>query len=101
LIPPIRHIIGEGLANIPEDVDIFVVDDSDGSIRPSRDRMKVFTYADQRELMGKDYDLIPHKTAACRNFAFYYVYRHTDHDVIITLDDDVFCPPHFMKAYSI
>jgi len=27
--------------------------------------------------MGKHYDLNPHKTAVCRNFAFYYVYRHT------------------------
>ena len=101
IIPSIRTIEADRIAAIPEDVDIFVVDDSDGSIRPSRDRMKVFTYADQRELMGKDYDLIPHKTAACRNFAFYYVYRHTDHDVVITLDDDVFCPPDFMASYSV
>ena len=28
------------------------------------------------------------------------VYKHTDHDVVITLDDDVFCPPNFMDAYS-
>jgi hypothetical protein len=101
IIPSIRTIEADRIAAIPEDVDIFVVDDSDGSIRPSRDRMRVFTYADQREVMGKDYDLIPHKTAACRNFAFYYVYRHTDHDVVITLDDDVLCPPDFMASYSV
>jgi hypothetical protein len=101
IIPSIRTIEADRIAAIPEDVDIFVVDDSDGSIRPSRDRMRVFTYADQREVMGKDYDLIPHKTAACRNFAFYYVWKYTDHDLIITLDDDVFCPPHFMDAYRI
>lgn len=101
IIPSIRTIEADRIAAIPEDVDIFVVDDSDGSIQPSRDRMKVFTYADQRELMGKDYDLIPHKTAACRNFAFYYVYRNTDHDVVITLDDDVLCPPDFMASYGV
>jgi hypothetical protein len=101
IIPSIRTIEADRIAAIPEDVDIFVVDDSDGSIKPSRDRMKVFTYADQREVMGKDYDLIPHKTAACRNFAFYYVYRHTDHDVVITLDDDVLCPPDFMASYGV
>ncbi len=100
IIPSIRTIEADRIAAIPEDVDIFVVDDSDGNIKPSRDRMTVFTYADQREVMGKDYDLIPHKTAACRNFAFYYIYKHTDHDLIITLDDDVFCPPDFMSAYS-
>lgn len=101
IIPSIRTIEADRIAAIPEDVDIFVVDDSDGSIQKSRDKMTVFTYDDQREVMGKDYDLIPHKTAACRNFAFYYVYKHTDHDVVITLDDDVFCPPNFMDAYSV
>ncbi len=63
--------------------------------------MKVFTYADQREVMGRDYDLIPHKTAACRNFAFYYVYKHTDHDLIITIDDDCLLPPDFMASYAL
>src|SRR5262245_10881368 len=86
IIPSIRTIDAHNIAAIPEDVDILVVDDSDGSIKPTRSRMRVFTYADQREVMGKDYDLIPHKTAACRNFAFYYVYKYTDHDVIITID---------------
>jgi hypothetical protein len=100
IIPSIRNIEADRIAAIPEDVDILVVDDSDGNIKPTRDRMKVFTYADQREVMGRDYDLIPHKTSACRNFAFYWVYKYTDHDVIITTDDDCFLPPHFMKAYD-
>ncbi len=101
IIPSIRNIDEGHIAAIPEDVDIFVVDDSDGSIRPTRERMRIFTYADQREVMGGDYDLIPHKTAACRNFAFYYVYKHTDHDLVITLDDDVLCPPDFMASYGV
>ncbi|MGH6690790.1 MAG: hypothetical protein ACREF4_08945 [Gammaproteobacteria bacterium] len=101
IIPSIRDIVAERIAAVPEDVDIIVIDDSDGNIKPTRDRMKVFYYRDQQDVMGKDYDLIPHKTAACRNFAFYYVWKHTDHDLIITLDDDVFCPPHFMDAYRI
>jgi hypothetical protein len=50
--------------------------------------------------MGRDYDLIPHKTAACRNFAFYYVYKYTDHDLVITIDDDCLLPPDFMSAYG-
>lgn len=100
IIPSIRTIDARNIAAIPEDVDILVVDDSDGSIQPTRSRMRVFTYADQREVMGKDYDLIPHKTAACRNFAFYYVYKYTDHDVIITIDDDCLLPPDFMSSYA-
>ena len=100
VIPSIRSIEPRHIAAIPEEVDILVVDDSDGSIKPTRDRMKVFTYADQREVMGKQYDLIPHKTAACRNFAFYYVYRHTEHDVVITIDDDCLCPADFMASYE-
>src|SRR5262249_5992753 len=101
VIPSIRDIVPERIAAIPEDVDLFVIDDSDGNIKPSRDRMRVFYYRDQREVMEDDYDLIPHKTAACRNFAFYYIWKYTDHDLIITLDDDVVCPPHFMSAYGI
>ena len=93
IIPSIRTIDSRNIAAIPEDIDIIVVDDSDGSIKPTRPKMQVFTYADQREVMGRDYDLIPHKTAACRNFAFYYVYKYTDHDVIITIDDDACCRP--------
>jgi hypothetical protein len=100
IIPSIRTIDSRNIAAIPDDVDILVVDDSDGSISPTRDRMRVFTYADQREVMGADYDLIPHKTAACRNFAFYYVYKHTDHDLIITIDDDCLLPGNFMAAYG-
>jgi hypothetical protein len=100
IIPSIRTIDARNIAAIPDDVDILVVDDSDGSIKPTRERMRVFTYADQREVMGRDYDLIPHKTAACRNFAFYYVYKHTDHDLIITIDDDCLLPAHFMAAYG-
>ena len=100
IIPSIRTIDSRNIAAIPEDIDILVVDDSDGSIKPTRPKMQVFTYADQREVMGRDYDLIPHKTAACRNFAFYYVYKYTDHDVIITIDDDCLLPSDFMPSYA-
>src|SRR2546427_3022158 len=100
IIPSIRTIDARNIAAIPDEVDILVVDDSDGSIKPTRPKMRVFTYADQRDVMGRDYDLIPHKTAACRNFAFYYVHQHTDHDVIITIDDDCLLPPDFMAAYG-
>ena len=99
VIPSIRDVVPERIAAIPEDVDIVVVDDSNGNIRPSRDRMKVFDYRDQRELMGGNSDLIPRKTAACRNFAFYYVWKCTDHDLIISIDDDVVCPPGFVDTY--
>lgn len=100
IIPSIRTIDADNIAAIPDSVDILVVDDSDGSIKPTRPNMRVFTYADQRDVMGADYDLIPHKTAACRNFAFYYVYKYTDHDIVITIDDDCLLPPDFMSAYA-
>jgi Reversibly glycosylated polypeptide len=100
IIPSIRTIDSRNIAAIPDDIDIIVVDDSDGSIKPTRPKMQVFTYADQREVMGCNYDLIPHKTAACRNFAFYYVYKYTDHDLIITIDDDCMLPADFMSSYA-
>jgi len=42
-IRTIRTIEPRHIAAIPEEVDILVVDDSDGSIKPTRDRMKVFS----------------------------------------------------------
>jgi hypothetical protein len=40
IIPSIRTIEADRIAAIPEDVDIFVVDDSDGNIKKSRDNIR-------------------------------------------------------------
>lgn len=100
VIPSIREINNELLRNVPADIELLVVDDSNGNCRPNRPNMRVFDYDFQRKVMGQDnYDLIPHKTAACRNFAFYYIWKETDYQYILTLDDDCKTEPGFIEAY--
>lgn len=73
---------------IAEDVPIIVVDDSDGRLAPPpRARVRYFDYAAQREVLGANYDAIPHRSAATRNFGHYLAYQE-GYDVIVALDYD-------------
>jgi hypothetical protein len=75
-------------ADLSEDVPIIVVDDSDGKLAPPpRANVTYYDYAAQREIMGANYDAIPHKSAATRNFGHVVAYRE-GYDVIIALDYD-------------
>jgi hypothetical protein len=76
---------------LPEDVPIIVVDDSDGQLTPApRRNVRFFDYSAQRQIMGQHYPAIPHKSAATRNFGHYLAYKE-GFDVIIALDYD--CRP--------
>ena len=101
VIPSNRKINPGYLRFIPAEVKVLVVDDSDGAIKANRKNMDVFDYSFQRKVMKSNYDLIPHKTAACRNFAFYYIWRYTDYKYILSLDDDCITREYFLKHYSV
>ena len=101
VIPSIREINLEYLKFIPEGLKIFIIDDTDGSIKANRKQMEVFNYAHQKKIMKSNYDLIPHKTAACRNFALYYIWKYTDYKFILSLDDDCMTRGGFMEQYSV
>lgn len=89
----------EILEAIPDDIDILVPDDSDGRLSPPpRDRVRYFDYAAQRDLMGRHYDAIPHKSAACRNFGHVIAYRE-GYDVIVALDYDCKVSPGWLQAH--
>jgi reversibly glycosylated polypeptide len=92
VIPSIRGVDPALLQAIPEHIPVYVVDDSDGNVVANRPHMRVFYYADQSRMLGSKATLVPRKTAACRNFAYYYIWKETDHTHIITLDDD--CKTH-------
>lgn len=73
---------------LSEDVPILVVDDSDGKLAPPpRENVVYYDYAAQRDVMGANYDAIPHKSAATRNFGHVLAFRE-GYDVIIALDYD-------------
>jgi hypothetical protein len=82
-------VTAERLSRIPEETSIYVVCDTDAAIAAVRPGMKVFDLDFQRKVMGADYDLIPRRTSACRNFGFFYVWKHTGHEYVISIDDDV------------
>ncbi|RMF84220.1 MAG: hypothetical protein D6736_19740 [Nitrospinota bacterium] len=99
VIPSIRTINLAYLAAIPEEVKILVVDDSNGTIRPNRVNMEVYTYVDYKEFLGSEETLIPRKTDTCRSFGFYMAWRQ-GYRYIVTLDDDCMTHPGFLAAHG-
>lgn len=100
VIPSCRAVSAERLAWIPESTPIYVVSDTTAAIDPVRKGMRVFDLAAQRDLMGRDHDLIPRGSSACRNFGFFYVWHYTDHEYIISLDDDVQPREGFLQSFA-
>lgn len=75
-------------ADLSEDVEIIVCDDSDGKLSPApRKNVRFFDYAAQERVMGKHWPAIPHKSAACRNFGHYLAYKE-GYDIVVALDYD-------------
>ena len=100
VMPSIREINLEYLAPIPEEVRIFIVDDSNGTIEPSRPNMEVFVYDDYRRVLGDEEAIIPRKSDTCRSFGFYQAWKE-GYKYVITLDDDCKCHEGFMQGHSI
>jgi hypothetical protein len=100
VIPSNREVLASRLAAIPAAVAIYVVEDSDAPVHVNRPDARVFSKEFQRRFMGRDYDLIPRGTAACRNFGFYYVWQETSCRYILSLDDDVATRDGFMEGYA-
>lgn len=101
VIPSNRSITPAFLEGIPEEVPIYVVDDSNGHVQSVRSRMMIFTYADYERLLGHQAHLVPRRSAACRNFAYYYIARETSHTHIVTLDDDCSTHADFLAGHSV
>ena len=84
---------------IPEEIGIIVVDDSDGKLKPApRSNARFYDYAQQLRVMGKNYDAIPHKSAATRNFGHYVAFCE-GFDVIIALDYDCRPKPGWLQQH--
>ncbi|MEE8452905.1 MAG: hypothetical protein V3R99_13350 [Thermoguttaceae bacterium] len=99
-MPSIREINLDYLAPIPPEVKVIVVDDSNGGIEPNRDNMEIFRYADYRDVLGDQEDLIPRKTDTCRSFGFYMAWKQ-GYRYIVTLDDDCLTHPGFLGHHAI
>ena len=98
VIPSIRAIRLDYLEAVLPTLDrIIVVDDSDGNIKPSHPKMEVYDYGAQRRALGEFYDVIPHKTPACRNFGLFLAYR--DGTDVISIDDDCLLDADFAEGH--
>lgn len=77
--------------DIPVEVPIIVVDDSDhGLAPPERDNVVVYSRKDQAVLLGEHAAAMPRRSSACRNFGHLVAYRE-GFDVVLALDHD--CRP--------
>lgn len=101
VIPSNRAVSSASLAALPPDLPVYVVEDGPVPIAVDHPGARIFTQDFQRRFMGRDFDLIPRGTAACRNFAFCYLWRETDVSFIVSLDDDVATRPGFIEAYQV
>lgn len=99
-MPSIRNVNPAYLDQVPEEIPVYLVDDSNGNIEANRPNMKIFRYADYTDVLGADEDLIPRKTDTCRSFGFYMAWKDGFRKVI-TLDDDCDTHPGFMNGHSI
>lgn len=86
-------------SEIPEEIPIIVVDDSDGKLAaPPRDNVRYFDYAAQQAEMGEHYPANPHRSAATRNFGHYLAHRE-GFDVVIALDYDCRPRPGWLSTH--
>ena len=101
VVPSNREVSAARLRAIPDGVDVVVVEDGDTPVRCDRPACRVLDLPFQQRYMGGDFDPIPRGTAACRNFGFYYVWRDTDYNYVVTLDDDVETRTGFLESYGV
>src|SRR6185436_8367950 len=67
----------------------IVVDDSEGSIKIDHPQFEVYTWSDQRRMLGHLEKAIPRRNGACRDFGFYVAWAtSSDDEIIVALDDD-------------
>jgi len=100
VIPSNRAVLAHRLTAIPDSVPVYIVEDGDVLAQCERPNTQTFSKDFQRRYMGSDYDLIPRGTAACRNFGFYYLWRETEYQRILSIDDDVSTRAGFLDAYT-
>ena len=90
----------EAASSESHQVDVLIVDDSDGKITMP-ENWRVFDYQKQKEYLGDLYETFAerfHKSSACRNFGHIVAYREK-YDVVIGLDSDCVVPFNFVSDH--
>ena len=80
----------EWIDSLPTDIDIFIVDDSDGKVKIDKKNVRMFNYSQQQEALGDKYDYFAkhfHKSSACKNFGLWYAYN-LGYEYVIVIDSD-------------
>uniref|UniRef100_A0A7C3WXW4 Glycosyltransferase 2-like domain-containing protein n=1 Tax=Dictyoglomus turgidum TaxID=513050 RepID=A0A7C3WXW4_9BACT len=85
---------------LPNDVDIIIVDDSNGKVKIDKDNVELFDYKKQQEEAKDFYPLFElfHRSAACKNFGLWLAYKR-GYDVVIVIDSDCILPLNFVEKH--
>lgn len=90
------------LSSLPQDIDIIIIDDSNGKLTfPKNPRMKFYDYTEQKKILGKYYQEYTtfHKSASCRNLAHFLAYKQ-GYDEVIALDYDCVLPSNYLAQHG-
>lgn len=101
VIPTIREINYEYLANIPKREDIcYIITDDKGDIESlDLPNCQIFNRQKQQEILGRYVECIPEKQPACRNFGLWWAWKE-GFDIVITTDDDVVISKRWLEYYE-
>ena len=85
---------------LPDNIDIIIVDDSDGKIKIRKRNIELFDYKKQEKETKDFYPLFElfHKSAACKNFGLWLAYKR-GYDVAIVIDSDCILPTGFIEEH--
>ena len=85
---------------LPDDVDIIIVDDSDGKIEIRKKNVELFDYKKQEKEAKDFYPLFEvfHKSSSCKNFGLWLAYKR-GYDVVMVIDSDCVVPNDFVMVH--
>ncbi len=99
VVPSHRELDWTLFSEVPEDVPMIVVDDSDhGLAPPQRPNTRVVDRRDQVDLLGARAAAMPRRSAACRNFGHLLAYRE-GFRVVLALDYDCRPAPGWVEQH--
>lgn len=83
------------------DIDIIIIDDSNGKVKIDKPNVRMFDYKAQEEYLGDKYKTFAkwfHKSSSCKNLGHYIAYKE-GYDVMIEIDSDCICPSDLVEAH--
>lgn len=87
--------------NALPNIDIIIIDDSNGKVKIDKPNVTLYDYKKQEEYLCDLYPMFDkwfHKSSACKNLGHYIAYKE-GYDVIIEIDSDCICPSDLVECH--